>query len=180
MVCLEIATIREDIGREIKPSEGVPPPAPDTTTDDKDAPLTFSMALNKRKRCAKGARAKVFAAAPLKKMKPSKWVVTPYTGGKKKKEKDNIGNKAIVEVAGKEEEQVQENIAELAPARLQSDPHSIWEKYMSFPMSSEEKMYRNKLNEGIPFAEGFIIKFLGEEKPPLSSALNSQSRWLQK
>ncbi|ONK64586.1 uncharacterized protein A4U43_C07F27640 [Asparagus officinalis] len=130
---LKIATIREDIKREIKPLEGVPPTAPNTTTDDEDAPLIFSRALKKRKRGVKGAHAFVSAAAPLKKkrcrreVKPSKWVVTPYTEKKKKKEKDNIGDKAIVEVAGEEEEHVQEKLAELAPARLQSDPHSIWE-----------------------------------------------------
>ncbi|ONK80993.1 uncharacterized protein A4U43_C01F24060 [Asparagus officinalis] len=126
-----IDTLREDIGMEIKQSEDAPPPAPDTSTDDEDAPIRFSRALNKRKRGARGAREKVAAAAPLKRkrckrtVKPSKWVVTPYTEGKKKKEKDNIGDKAIIEVAGKEEEQMQEKIAELAPARLQSDPHSI-------------------------------------------------------
>ncbi|ONK54912.1 uncharacterized protein A4U43_UnF9790 [Asparagus officinalis] len=167
MVCLETITIRKDIWRKIKPSESVPPPALDNTTDDEDAPLTFSRALNKRKRGAMGACAKVSAAVPLKKttcrrvVKPSKWVVTPYTEGKKKKEKDNIGDKSIVEVAGEEEEQVQEKVVELAPTGLQSNLHSIWKKHMSSPMSSEEEMYKNKLNEGIPFAEGFIIKFLG-------------------
>ncbi|ONK72895.1 uncharacterized protein A4U43_C04F24630 [Asparagus officinalis] len=129
----------------------------------------FSRALNKRKRGARGAREKVAAAAPLKRkrckrtVKPSKWVVTPYTEGKKKKEKDNIRDKVIIEVAGEEEEQVQEKVAELSPARLQSDPHSILEKHMSSPISSEEEMYRNKLNEGIPFPGGFIIKFLGNK-----------------
>ncbi|ONK64323.1 uncharacterized protein A4U43_C07F24490 [Asparagus officinalis] len=98
---------------------------------DKENKFKFSGALNKRKRGAKGVHAKVSTAAPLKgktckrTMKPSKWVVTPYTKGKKKKEKDNIRDKAIVEVAGEEEEQVQEKVAELAPARLQSDHHSI-------------------------------------------------------
>ncbi|ONK76422.1 uncharacterized protein A4U43_C03F27650 [Asparagus officinalis] len=114
--CIETTTIRKDIWREIKPSESVPPPALDNTTDDEDAPLTFSRALNKRKRGAMGACAKVSAAVPLKKttcrrvVKPSKWVVTPYTEGKKKKEKDNIGDKSIVEVAGEEEEQVQKKV----------------------------------------------------------------------
>ncbi|ONK71958.1 uncharacterized protein A4U43_C04F14150 [Asparagus officinalis] len=164
-----IDTLREDTGMEIKQSENAPPPAIETSTDDEDAPIVFSRDLNKRKRGARGAREKVAAAAPLKwkrckrTVKPSKWIVTPYTEGKKKKEKNNIGDKAIIEVVGEEEEQVQENVAELAPARLQSDPHSIWEKHMSSLMSSEEEMYRNKLNEGIPFPEGFIIKFLGDK-----------------
>ncbi|ONK77561.1 uncharacterized protein A4U43_C02F7890 [Asparagus officinalis] len=102
LTCTETATIGEDIRREIKPSEGVPSPAPDITTDDEDAPITFSRALNKRK--TKGACVKVSAAASLKKkryrrtVKPSK-----YTEGKKK-EKNNIGDKAIVEVVREEEE----------------------------------------------------------------------------
>ncbi|ONK66136.1 uncharacterized protein A4U43_C06F4510 [Asparagus officinalis] len=164
-----IDTLWEDTGMEIKQSEDAPPLIPDTSTDDEDAPIVFSRALNKRKRSAKGTCEKVAAVAPLTRKrckraaKPSKWVVTPYTEGKKKKEKDNIGDKAIIEVAGEEEEQVQEKVAELAPARLQSEPHSIWEKHMSSPMSSEEEMYRNKLNEGIPFPGGFIIKFLGDK-----------------
>ncbi|ONK62451.1 uncharacterized protein A4U43_C07F3990 [Asparagus officinalis] len=168
MDCLESDTLREDTGMEIKQSENAPPPAIETSTDDEDAPIMFSRALNKRKRGATGAREKVAAAAPPKRkrckrsVKPFKWVVTPYTEGKKKKEKDNIGDKALIEVAGEEEAQVQEKVAKLAPARLQSDPHSIWEKHMSSPMSSEEEMYRNKLNEGIPFPVGFIIKFLGD------------------
>ncbi|ONK62310.1 uncharacterized protein A4U43_C07F2580 [Asparagus officinalis] len=163
-----IDTLWEDTGMEINQSENVPPPAIETSTDDEDAPIVFSRALNKRKRGVRGAREKVATAAPLKRkrckraVKPSKWVVTPYTEGKKKKEKDNIGDKAIIEVAGEEEEQVQKNVAELAPTRLQSDPHSIWEKHMSSPMSSEEEMYRNKLNEGIPFPGGFNIKFLDD------------------
>ncbi|ONK65110.1 uncharacterized protein A4U43_C07F33780 [Asparagus officinalis] len=164
-----IDTLREDTRMEIKQSENAPPPAEETSTDDEDAPIVFSKVLNKRKRGATGARGKMAAAAPPKRkrckrsVKPSKWVVTPYTEGKKKKEKDNIGDKAIIEVGGEEEAQVQENNAELAPARLQSDPHSIWEKHMSSPMSSEEEMYRDKLNEGIPFPDGFIIKFLGDK-----------------
>ena len=131
MDCLETDTLREDTGKEIKQSENAPLPAPDTSTEDEDGPLRFSKALNKRKRGAKGACEKASAAASLKgkrcrrAVKPSKWVVTPYTKGKKKKEKDNIGDKAIIEVGGEEEAQVQENNAELAPARLQSDPHSI-------------------------------------------------------
>ncbi|ONK72357.1 uncharacterized protein A4U43_C04F18580 [Asparagus officinalis] len=126
-----IDTLREDTGMEIKQSENAPPSAIETSTDDEDAPIVFSRALNKRKRGATGAREKVAAAAPPKRkickrsVKPSKWVVTPYTEGKKKKEKDNIGNKAIIEVVGEEEAQVQEKVAELAPARLQSDAHSI-------------------------------------------------------
>ncbi|ONK77549.1 uncharacterized protein A4U43_C02F7740 [Asparagus officinalis] len=160
-----IDTLREDTGMGIKQSEDAPPPVPDTLTDDEDAPIVFLRALNKRKRGARGARKKVTAAAPLKRkrckraVKPSKWVVTPYTEGKKKKEKDNIWDKAIIEVAGEEEEQVQEKVAELAPAWLQSDPYSIWEKHMSSPMSSEEEMYRNKLNEGIPFQEASSSSF---------------------
>ncbi|ONK79799.1 uncharacterized protein A4U43_C01F10190 [Asparagus officinalis] len=162
-------TLREDTGMEIKQSENARPPAAETSTDDEDAPIVFSKALNKRKRGATGARGKMAADAPPKRkrckrsVKPSKWVVTPYTEGKKKKEKDNIGDKAIIEVGGEEEAQVQENNAELAPARLQSDPHSIWEKHMSSPMSSAEEMYRDKLNEGIPFPDGFIIKFVGDK-----------------
>ncbi|ONK54993.1 uncharacterized protein A4U43_UnF8810 [Asparagus officinalis] len=169
MSCLESDTLREDTGMEIKQSENAPPPAIETSTDDEDAPIVFLRALNKRKRGATGVRGKVAAAAPPKRkrckrsVKPSKWVVTPYTEGKKKKEKDNIGDKAIIEVAGEEEARVQEKVAELALARLQSDPHSIWEKHMSSPMSSEEEMYRNKLNEGIPFPAGFVIKFLGDK-----------------
>ncbi|ONK71796.1 uncharacterized protein A4U43_C04F12470 [Asparagus officinalis] len=90
-------TLREDTRMEIKQSEDAPPPTPDTSTDDENAPSRFSRALNKRKRGARGAREKVAVAAPLKwkrcrrVVKPSKWVVTPYTEGKKKKEKDNIG-----------------------------------------------------------------------------------------
>ena len=169
MGCLESDTLREDTRMEIKQSENAPPPAEETSTDDEDAPIVFSKVLNKRKRGATGARGKMAAAAPPKRkrfkrsVKPSKWVVTPYTEGKKKKEKDNIGDNAIIEVAREEEEQVQKKVAELAPARLQSDPHSIWEKHMSSPMSSEEEMYRDKLNEGIPFPDGFIIKFLGDK-----------------
>ncbi|ONK66946.1 uncharacterized protein A4U43_C06F13850 [Asparagus officinalis] len=169
MDCLESDTLREDTRMEIKQSENAPPPAEETSTDDEDAPIVFSKVLNKRKRGATGARGKMAAAAPPKRkrckrsVKPSKWVVTPYTEGKKKKEKDNIGDKAIIEVGGEEEAQVQENNAELAPTRLQSDPHSIWEKHMSSPMSSEEEMYKDKLNEGIPFPDGFIIKFLGDK-----------------
>ncbi|ONK73146.1 uncharacterized protein A4U43_C04F27720 [Asparagus officinalis] len=169
MDCLESDTLREDTGMEIKQSEDTPPPAIKTLTDDENTPIKFSRALNKRKRGARGAREKVAAAASLKRkrckraVKPSKWVVTPYTEGKKKKEKDNIGDKAIIEVDGEEEEQVQEKVVELAPARLQSDPHSIWEKHMSSPMSSEEELYRNKLNKGIPFPGVFIIKFLGDK-----------------
>ncbi|ONK63329.1 uncharacterized protein A4U43_C07F13880 [Asparagus officinalis] len=145
LTCTKTSTQHEDTGRkitpvvdvpsagydtetmEIKQSEDAPPPAPDTSTDDEDAPIRFSRALNKRKRGARGAREKVSAAAPLKRkrciraVKHSKWVVTPYTEGKKKKEKENIGDKAIIEVAGEEEEQVQEKLVELAPARLQSD-----------------------------------------------------------
>ncbi|ONK81476.1 uncharacterized protein A4U43_C01F29540 [Asparagus officinalis] len=85
-------------GMEINQSENAPPPAIETSTDDEDAPIVFSRALNKKKRGARGAREKVAAAAPLKRkrckraVKPSKWVVTPYTEGKKKKEKDNIGD----------------------------------------------------------------------------------------
>ncbi|ONK56524.1 uncharacterized protein A4U43_C10F9690 [Asparagus officinalis] len=107
-----IDTPREDTGREIKQSEDAPPPAPDTSTENEDAPIRFSRNLNKRKRGTKGTRTKVSAAAPLRGnrcrrvVKPSKWVVIPYTKGKKKKEKDNIGDKAIVEVSGEEEEQV--------------------------------------------------------------------------
>ncbi|ONK61898.1 uncharacterized protein A4U43_C08F34710 [Asparagus officinalis] len=117
-------TLREDTRMKIKQSENAPPPAIETSTDDEDAPIVFSRALNKRKRGATGAREKVAAAAPPKRkrckrsVKPSKWVVTPYIEGKKKKEKDNIGDKAIIEVAGEKEAQVQENVAELAPARL--------------------------------------------------------------
>ncbi|ONK70660.1 uncharacterized protein A4U43_C04F190 [Asparagus officinalis] len=109
-----IDTLREDTGMEIKQSENAPPPAIETSTDDENAPIVFLRALNKRKRGARGAREKVAAAAPLKRkrckrpVKPSKWVVTIYTEAKKKKEKDNIGDKAIIEVAGEEEEQVQE------------------------------------------------------------------------
>ncbi|ONK64067.1 uncharacterized protein A4U43_C07F21750 [Asparagus officinalis] len=157
LTCTETGTQREGTRREITPAVDVPSAGHDTETQT----------CIEKERC-KGAREKVATAAPLKRrrckraVKPSKWVVTPYTKGKKKKEKDNIGDKAIIEVAGEEEEQVQEKVAELAPARLQSDPHSIWEKHMSSPMSSEEEMYRNKLNEGIPFLGGFIIKFLGD------------------
>ncbi|ONK62776.1 uncharacterized protein A4U43_C07F8020 [Asparagus officinalis] len=140
-----IDTLREDTGMEIKQSENAPPPAIETSTDDDDAPIVFSRALNKRKRGATGARGKVAAAALLKR--------------KRCKALENT----IIEVGGEEEAQVQENNAELAPARLQSDPHSIWEKHMSSPMSSEEEMYRDKLNEGIPFPDGFIIKFLGDK-----------------
>ncbi|ONK58199.1 uncharacterized protein A4U43_C09F9440 [Asparagus officinalis] len=105
-------TLIEDTRKEIKQSENAPPPAPDTSTEDEDAPLRFSKDLNKRKRGAKEAREKVSAATLLKgkrcrrAVKPSKWVVTPYIEGKKKKEKDNIGDKAIVEVAGEKGEQV--------------------------------------------------------------------------
>ncbi|ONK56148.1 uncharacterized protein A4U43_C10F4640 [Asparagus officinalis] len=103
-------TLREDTGRKIKQSEDVPLPAPDTSTEDEDAHIKFLRALNKRKRGANRAREKVSDVEPLKgkrcrrAMKPSKWVVTPYTKWKKKKEKDNIGDKAIVEVSGEEEE----------------------------------------------------------------------------
>ncbi|ONK63322.1 uncharacterized protein A4U43_C07F13810 [Asparagus officinalis] len=112
-----IDTLWEDTGMEIKQSENAPPPTIETSTDDEDAPIVFSRALNKRKRDARGAREKVATAAPRKRkrckraVKPSKWVVTPYTEGKKKKEKDNIGDKAIIEVVGEEEEQVQEKEA---------------------------------------------------------------------
>ncbi|ONK67840.1 uncharacterized protein A4U43_C05F4330 [Asparagus officinalis] len=91
MDCLETDTLREDTGMEIKQSENAPLPAPDTSTEDEDAPLRFSKALNKRKRGAKGACEKASAAASLKgkrcrrAVKPSKWIVTSYTEGKKKK-----------------------------------------------------------------------------------------------
>ncbi|ONK78395.1 uncharacterized protein A4U43_C02F18330 [Asparagus officinalis] len=119
-----IDTIREDTRMGIKQSKDALPPAPNTSIDDEDAPIMFSSALNKRKRGVRGACEKVAAAATLKRkrckrtVKPFKWVVTPYTEGKKKKEKDNIGDKAIIEVAGEEEGQVQEKVAELAPAQL--------------------------------------------------------------
>ncbi|ONK66485.1 uncharacterized protein A4U43_C06F8670 [Asparagus officinalis] len=131
LTCTEIGTQRKDTGRKITPVVDVPSVGHDTKT--------FSRALNKRKRGVRGAREKVAAAAPLKRKRcrrASKWVVSPYIEGKKKKEKDNIEDKAIIEMTGEEEEQVQEKVAELAPSRLQSDPHSTWEKHMSSPMSS--------------------------------------------
>ncbi|ONK62989.1 uncharacterized protein A4U43_C07F10240 [Asparagus officinalis] len=84
----ETQTLLEDTKRKIKQSEDVLPPAPDTSTEDENAPIRFSRALNKKKRDANVTRAKVSAATPLKGrvVKPSKWVVTPYTEGKKKKE----------------------------------------------------------------------------------------------
>ncbi|ONK62728.1 uncharacterized protein A4U43_C07F7510 [Asparagus officinalis] len=112
-------------------------PCIDTFIEDEDAPLIIPM--NKRKRGAKVAREKVLATAPLKTkrvrraMKHSKHIVTPYTEGKKKKEKQSIEDNVIIEVVEKEKDQVEEKEAELAPAGLQCDPHSIWKKTHEFP-----------------------------------------------
>ncbi|ONK68482.1 uncharacterized protein A4U43_C05F12190 [Asparagus officinalis] len=107
---------------ECPPPEEVPPLAANIFFKDEDAPPIIQM--NKRKKDAN-------VPSPLKEhrtkrmMKPSKYIVTPYTEGKKKKEKQIMGDKAIIEVVEKEKEQVEEKGAELPPTRLQCDPHSI-------------------------------------------------------